>query len=220
MCYKGHEGGVEDFRYRGGDKVGKLRFDSPGGVTHSYSRREFRTFTEKLDYRACFGRFLHRIRCRLCRDHINILADVTVGDAWLERFQREKVSLAVARTTRGKEALEEAAGLGQIALREGHRGDIAESQSEDLAFGISAEIMGEYLKGRDFPVPEFTFSGYGADIPSITGETRIGWEKESRLREVVRRGHYRTYRLLFALLEKNMLAAEVRRRAGRVIRGS
>ena len=60
------------------------------------------------------------------------------------------------------------------------------------------------------------------DIFAIVREAPglMDWEKENRLREVVRRGHYRTYRFLFALLEKTMLVQEVCRKVGRLIRGS
>jgi coenzyme F420-reducing hydrogenase beta subunit len=214
--YKGLKGEVRDFRYRGGDKVGRLKFIPKGGVSRSYPRREFRSFKEKLDYKACFTRFLHRIRCRLCRDHTNILADVVVGDAWLERYREEKVSLTVSRTAQGQKALEEAASRGHILLQEGRREDIAESQSEDLLLGISAEFMGRYRRSRGFPSPEFTFSPYRAEWPSFSLKTRIIWEREHRLRRVVRSGRYRTYRLLFALLEAGMLPAEIRRWLGRL----
>src|SRR5690606_37960767 len=82
--YKNINQEIKDVRYRGEDKVGKLKIFTNDEV-HTFDRRKFHSFKEILDYRASFSTDVNRLRCRLCQNHLNVTADIAVGDAWLAR---------------------------------------------------------------------------------------------------------------------------------------
>jgi len=52
--------------------------------------------------------------CRLCFDHLNVLSDISVGDAHLLARDRRGVSLVLARTEQGLDALRGAAAAGLL----------------------------------------------------------------------------------------------------------
>ena len=56
-------------------------------------------------------------RCRLCFDKLNVLSDLSVGDAWNLREDRRGVSLCLVRTERAREALRSAEKAGLLTLR-------------------------------------------------------------------------------------------------------
>jgi coenzyme F420 hydrogenase subunit beta len=57
-------------------------------------------------------------RCRLCFDKANVLADLTVGDAWGLSDSRAGESVVIARTEVGSNLLREAQEAGYVELRE------------------------------------------------------------------------------------------------------
>jgi len=68
-------------------------------------------------------------RCRVCPDALAELADVSVGDAWLERFTgSDGVSDVIARTPAGERLLEDAAG--SLVLQPASPEEMVASQKE------------------------------------------------------------------------------------------
>jgi coenzyme F420 hydrogenase subunit beta len=68
-------------------------------------------------------------RCRICPDALAELADVSVGDAWLDRFTgTDGVSDLIARTPAGEHLVEAAAGY--LVLQAASPADMVASQSE------------------------------------------------------------------------------------------
>jgi coenzyme F420 hydrogenase subunit beta len=55
-------------------------------------------------------------RCRLCFDKMNILSDISVGDAWGIREDRAGYSVLLARTDRGRQLIGEAESAGVLQL--------------------------------------------------------------------------------------------------------
>ena len=55
-------------------------------------------------------------RCRICFDKMNILSDISVGDAWGVRENNAGFSVLLARTKRGKKLLDEAEKAGVLHL--------------------------------------------------------------------------------------------------------
>ncbi len=198
LRYKGIAGDVEDAQYRGEDKVGLLKVKA-GGVLYKYNRRQFGSLAEYVDYRASFAAPVNRMRCRVCEDHVNVLADVAVGDAWLDRKRGQKLSIAIVRTERGERAMSDMRARGAIDVEDGATADIDESQSRDLVQGQTARRVGSYLRGRGMHAPRFLFSqsGDSAPAPSASDQRRFGLEL--RLRDLLRRGAYRRYRLAYFL---------------------
>jgi len=84
-------------RYRGPGWPGGMRLETRAGVVR------------ELPYPAYFDRLMYAYtppRCRLCPDALAELADISVGDAWLERFKGSAgVSDVIARTPEGEDVL-------------------------------------------------------------------------------------------------------------------
>ena len=94
-------------RYRGPGWPGGLRLETADGVVRE------RPYPDYYDDDRAMRAFTAP-RCRLCPDGLAELADVSVGDAWLERFAgSEGVSDLIARTPAGEALL---ARLGRTCL--------------------------------------------------------------------------------------------------------
>ena len=83
---------ITEISYRGGGPVGKVRM-SAGDEEVAVSRRL------NVGYQVAFDRTFNTPRCHLCVNHVNYLADVVVGDAWLPETlsTRTGVSLVINR---------------------------------------------------------------------------------------------------------------------------
>jgi coenzyme F420 hydrogenase subunit beta len=100
-------------------------------------------------------------RCRLCPDALAECADVSVGDAWLERFTEDPevaqgVSDVVARTPAGERLVEELVRREVLALSAATSEEMVASQSE--AYRIKRSVFRgrrwlRHLAGR--PVPHY-----------------------------------------------------------------
>ena len=196
---KGIAGKIIDAGYRGEDKVGRLKVATKEGC-FEFSRREFRNPRELLDYRSSFSRVLNRLRCRQCQDHVNILADISVGDAWLKRKRNEKESIIVARTRQGQRFLGELEGKTDLQLEDGHPEDVTESQSSDLVFGVTAQEIAEMLGDKGYLRVSFNFGAKdqrrGQALPI---RKRMALRHELMLRAMVREKRYFRFRMVFAL---------------------
>jgi coenzyme F420 hydrogenase subunit beta len=135
----------------------------PGGL-----RLETRQGTVRWrDYPDYFDRHIAALtpaRCRICPDALAELADISVGDAWLDRFTgSDGVSDLIVRTPAGQRLLEAAAG--HLTLQPASPGEIIASQSatqrvkRDLCRGRLWLLS---LAGR--PVPDYP----GLDLSAST----------------------------------------------------
>jgi len=195
-AYKALPGPVLDAGYRGEDKVGKLKIHTPAG-TFAYDRRRFGTVDEMVDYRASFSTDANRLRCRVCQNHLNILADVAVGDAWLARSGNRKLSVVVARTERGEARIEELVSSGALALEPGGFADVVESQSANLVEGQVARRLASWLSRRGIATPHFRFAdGHREFRPTLLQS--LMFRIEFLKRGLLRRGWYRSYRTVYA----------------------
>jgi len=109
-------------------------------------------------------------RCRLCPDALAELADVSVGDAWLERFAgADGVSDVVVRTPAGERLLEDAAE--HLVLQAARPEEIIASQSE------THRAKRDVCRGRLWlrslarrPLPDYP----GLDLSASTGDRLRG----------------------------------------------
>lgn len=183
--------------YRGGDRVGRLRIPTEAGA-RSFARRDFGSWREAIDYRSSFSTDYNRLRCRLCEDHLNLGADVVVGDAWLARNGARKASIIGCRTPRGQRALAALAGAGLLQLEPASFADLVESQSWNLAFGARARQRNRLIRAGGGVAPLFRFSD--ADAPVSAGiRCRLSAAAERVRRRLVRAGHYGLYRWYYRL---------------------
>jgi len=72
--------------------------------------------------------FFKPIRCMLCYDITNRLADVSFGDAWRLSGDRSGMSLVISRSQIGEKVLRDAQLEGRVALRPVSRADVVTSQ--------------------------------------------------------------------------------------------
>jgi coenzyme F420 hydrogenase subunit beta len=113
-------GDLASVSYRGPGWPGGMRLETRDG------RVRYR------DYPDYFDRHLAAIvppRCRICPDALAELADISVGDAWLDRFEgSDGVSDLIARTPAGEQMLADLAG--RFELTEASPEEMVASQSE------------------------------------------------------------------------------------------
>ena len=95
-------------------------------------------------------------RCRVCFDKMNILADVSVGDPWGFEHSPDGWSVALARTDRGLNALNEAASSGYLVLQEVDPADVFKGQD-----------VGE--KARSFSGFSAAWTQMGRSLPEFVG---------------------------------------------------
>ena len=188
---------VVNAAYRGEDAAGFLKFDS-GGRRYVFNRRVFNSDRDQLDYDASFGAGVNRLRCRVCEDHVNVPADIAVGDAWLARHTGAKLSIIAIRSQAGDAALKAIVATGDVTLESASLADLEESQSANLVFGHTARKLNAFLSQRGYSTPSFDF-GESDSAVRVTLPDRIAFRFELLLRWVLRREWYRAYRALYAL---------------------
>ena len=109
--------------YRGPGWPGSLRIQTRSGAVRT---------AELSEYFDRFDRGYRLLRCRLCADVMADLADVSVGDAWLERFAGSPgVSDLVVRTAAG-ERLIDALAADRLTLLPATPGEVIASQAETV----------------------------------------------------------------------------------------
>ncbi|MGK0178930.1 MAG: coenzyme F420-reducing hydrogenase beta subunit, partial [Nitrospinales bacterium] len=185
---------IVDARYRGGDRVGKLKL-----ITQDkellFDRRDFKSAQERIDYRSSFSTDYNRLRCRGCEDHLNMLADVAVGDAWLGKTSTKKISVVVARTSVGENMVRELENSGQINLEPSSFEDLIESQSRNLVFDTIARKINQQLREDGNTSPQYKFND-SDDFVSVSFLDRLRFNVETFFRGVVRKKHFKLYRAL------------------------
>lgn len=104
----GEPSGIASVKYRGDGWPGRFRVRDSSG--HEAS----------LTYEESWGVLARRhrqLRCHLCPDGLGELSDVTGGDAWHRKAEgTDGISLVLARTERGRRAVEGAVAAGYLAV--------------------------------------------------------------------------------------------------------
>lgn len=187
---------VTDVRYRGEDQIGNLKIYTEKR-TYIYSRSKHESFKQWIDYRAAFSRTLNRLRCRVCMDHTNILADISVGDAWIKRTWGNKLSVIVSRNQRGEEAIQQLMNFKDIHIERTSVADLIESQSKNLVYGIDARKMTSYLKLKKEFTPRFIFNSGDSNKSELSKAELSHLKFDFYKREIVFKGEYRRYRSIY-----------------------
>jgi len=147
--YKGIDGPIKSIAYRGDGPVGPLAIDCEDGRALRINRRT------DLDYTVAFDRSFNINRCHVCVNHVNWLADIAVGDAWLARTASTTsgVSIVIARNAMASALLDELASAGRLRTAPADVEDIIESQSRSLVFGDAAYGYRDLLRAQGRFVP-------------------------------------------------------------------
>ncbi len=199
-CYQKLTGNLQGVAYRGENKVGDLKLFTDSGV-HCFSRRppanELRQY---FSYYAAFSRYSRLLRCRLCEDHLNVLADISIGDAWLKRVGSRKESLIIIRSSRGNAVMEDLAAQGAVSLEPGSLDDIEESQSKDLVLSLTAQRLNRYLRKRGVNTPTFLYSTrYSTRASVVEKNGSSSFFQEMWMRRLIRRKRYELFRSAYML---------------------
>ena len=139
---------IDDISYRGGGPVGKLKITS-GGQLHEVHRRV------DFSYQVAFDRSFNIPRCHSCVNHVNFLADIVVGDAWLPSTigTRSGVSIVICRRESSHDMMLSLKAAGRVEITEVGTDEITESQSHSITFGDFSYAYNEYLLQNDRHVP-------------------------------------------------------------------
>jgi coenzyme F420 hydrogenase subunit beta len=150
---------VAHLEYRGGDWPGGFRV---------LGRDSRKGFIPKNWYNYVNLMYLPR-RCLACPDLTNELADISVGDIWLEKY-KGGWSTVIGRSSHGEDVLREAALKGVITVDEISRDDLLCSHAHLFAY----KKEGYFVRQRWLRVP----LEYNLQRPSIK---RMRWLQESLL---------------------------------------
>jgi hypothetical protein len=142
-------GELRGVSYRGGESVGPLALEHDGATTLIDRRRS-------VDYIAAFDRGFNVPRCHLCVNHINVLAEVVVGDAWLASTAGTSagVSIVICRTERAADTVARLEAGGRIRTAPAGEAEIVESQSRRLTYGDLAYAYADFLRSRGIHCPD------------------------------------------------------------------
>lgn len=188
---------IRDVQYRGEDKVGYLKMTT-ADATCRYHRRGGDGPIVAQHYRTAFATEMNRLRCRVCQNHLNILADIAVGDAWLAREASRKTSVLLIRSTQGQAWVEALTASGELQVEPGHTEDLVESQSADLVYGFTARRVSDYLRRVGIQAPAFAFEGASPTAKAGTYSWAM-FLREHLLRTLARQGRYTLFRALYRL---------------------
>ena len=162
-------GEIRDATYRGGDAIGSFTLVTDRARRAWWRRPQPGEHDHAAPYRVAFSRKYSCRRCLLCVEHLNYLADIVVGDAWLPRFEGDALgtSIVVVREPGRERALEALREGGRLHLEPATEEDVIASQGDYFAFGDDAQRVMNRLRrdGAGF-VPSFTVQNPVRDLPS------------------------------------------------------
>lgn len=100
--------------------------------------------------------FFTPIRCIMCPDHTNELADMSLGDAWLPELKGDRLgeSLILTRTKAGEDILALASAEGAVSVRSVAPEKVKQSQAEPLKFkknDLGARLTMLRSMGKEVP---------------------------------------------------------------------
>nr|WP_274387938.1 Coenzyme F420 hydrogenase/dehydrogenase, beta subunit C-terminal domain [Salsipaludibacter albus] len=139
---------LESVSYRGGGPLGELRLGTDEGVTTVNRRRD-------LDHLVAFDRSFTMPRCHLCINHNNFLADIVVGDAWVDETSSTEtgVSIVINRRESTDALMRQLADEGRVVVVDVDTDVVERSQKPRVAFGNFSYAYADFLRDRGVPAP-------------------------------------------------------------------
>lgn len=135
---------LKEITYREDGRYRKTRISNEQ-ISKLFDSRNLKTLSQRINHNILTDRVLVQFGCLYCVDHIGYLSDLTVGDAWQERFKDDEIgtNIVIVRTEKGADLV---AGMDNFEFNEGNIEEIISSQSELYALGSIGEAM------KDFPI--------------------------------------------------------------------
>lgn len=110
-----------------------------------------------LNYQISFDRFYNTPRCNVCINHLNILADIVVGDSWMQstRFTKTGISMMITRTQFASDIIKKMQRKKLINTYNIPKKGLDESEGVDLIKGRFAHAYMRFLKKNNINHPNF-----------------------------------------------------------------
>lgn len=146
---------LTSIRYREGYWPGRIKANE-GNSEYSIARIKGNSRRGILKYVAAFQGFFLQKRCRICPDQVAHLADISVGDPHLSRFQSATslgVSAVVLRTERARQYFENLEELNVIKSEPLSAAEIISSQGYTLKNRAHSEIYVKIARKLGMAVP-------------------------------------------------------------------
>ncbi|MFH1878464.1 MAG: Coenzyme F420 hydrogenase/dehydrogenase, beta subunit C-terminal domain [Candidatus Omnitrophota bacterium] len=148
-------GDVTGIRYRSGGWPGrkmtvKVRKRGKGPEEEIVLFDRDRSFFQKALYDFCFSGPFFLKQCLYCKDQTAETADISLGDAWLERMiasDNTGTSMVIVRTARGEGAVKLALDNNDIVLSDSSADEVLASQGDCLV-GRKLGLWGKHLPGN------------------------------------------------------------------------
>jgi coenzyme F420-reducing hydrogenase beta subunit len=195
---------IADVAYRGGGPIGKLRVKLRNGKEYAINRRA------NLFYQVAFDRYFNTPRCNVCINHTNYLADLVVGDSWIQktRFSKTGVSLVICRTEQATAVVQQMEQQDRVVLVQATEDEVIESEGGRLVFGEFSYPYADYLREIGQWVPNLRGPNVGSGRPLSRAAIATFHAASENRQKLMYKGEYWT--LFFG-----KLAREGHRIAGR-----
>ena len=154
---------LSTFRFRGGGQPGSLKFVEKSGKVAS---------TPYPQYVGLNG-YSKMLRCHLCPDATGELADISCGDAWIPRFQRDvnTWSMVVCRNKKASDLILQIQKDGFIVTDEVSIEEVQMSQRHNLKSKKDRQYARMKLYGiLGYAIPSYAGKGYSLEMSSIKTE--------------------------------------------------
>ena len=157
---------LKDFRFRGGGQPGSLRFVENSGKEAG---------TPYPNYVGMTG-YSKMLRCHLCPDATGELADISCGDAWIPKYQKDKNtwSMIICRNNFALRVINEMQKEGCIFSESVTEQEVEQSQRLNLASKKKRQLA--RMKLYDFlhySIPEFKGHAYDQEMSSMKTEVNV-----------------------------------------------
>ncbi|MGC9366964.1 MAG: Coenzyme F420 hydrogenase/dehydrogenase, beta subunit C-terminal domain [bacterium] len=193
-CY--NKMNIKSIRYRTGGRYRKTII-SDGSKTKIFDIIKPRSLSEKINNDILMDHYLVSGGCLHCMDHLGIVADLSVGDAWLPRYNNdyEGRNLVITRNTKGEEAYScvESSLVSENATTE----DIINSQSELYALAKLAKAINLYSSYRGKYYPNHILNSNKNNIPPLSWRIKISI---NLIKQLIRKKKYKQARFLYILI--------------------
>lgn len=186
---------IINVKYRGEDQKGFLKLITQNSI-YKFKRWNFESLSDLINYRASFSRYSNRFRCRVCHNHLNILSDISIGDAWVKR-NNEKKSIVIIRTLRGEKYFDKIAADEDIVIEVAFFEDIINSQSKSITYNIEASALLQKL--NSYNLVHFNYN-FGHEKTNYQKVSTLRFFLEKYMRRIIRENKYAKYKYLYIIL--------------------
>jgi len=171
---------------------------------------------ERLENLIFFDQYLPQTYCLYCIDHMGYFADLTVGDAWQERYASDNIgtNIIISRTEKGEEILEK---MDTFFFEEGYLEEIEKSQNiyakSKLGYAMSIQnpqnkkfLPKHDLLQNNFDKKELAFS-----------IDKKGIFKMNTVKNLIRGEHFFLAKLLYGVINWRMFYVYYQRKIEKLV---